>query len=152
MILAASLALVSVAPPASQPEYRTVVIFGDTQTVVSGDPVQYADFTKQLDWVIANKYTENIDFVLHVGDIIDLGTRVASVNYFGAVEVLDGLRDDLAHDEARACKLIDDADSPIIAYMGSKHALGRAVWRSSRPSCCRPPRAGSTARWSSSTA
>lgn len=74
LIIAASLALTSVASTQSQPEYRTVVIFGDTQTVVSGDPVQYADFTKQVDWVIANKHTENIDFVLHVGDIIDLGT------------------------------------------------------------------------------
>jgi len=87
-------------------------------------------------------------------------SRVASVNYFGAVDVLDGLLDILAcgeapaalalcsnsaqmaplddhpyvqallaHDEDRARKLIDDEDSPIVAYLGSKHALGRAVRR-----------------------
>ena len=58
----------------AQANYRTVVIFGDTQTAVGGDADLYADFTSQIDWVIANKYTENIDFVLHVGDIINLGT------------------------------------------------------------------------------
>lgn len=31
--------------------------------------------------------------------------------------------------EADACQIIDDADSPILAYMCSKHALGRAVRR-----------------------
>lgn len=87
-------------------------------------------------------------------------SRVASVNYFGAVDLLDGLADELArgerpaavamasnsaqmaplddhpyvqallaHDEATARRLIDEQDSPIIAYMGSKHALGRAVRR-----------------------
>jgi NAD(P)-dependent dehydrogenase (short-subunit alcohol dehydrogenase family) len=87
-------------------------------------------------------------------------SRVASVNYFGAIDVLDGLLDLLAcgeapaalalcsnsaqmaplddhpyvqallaHDEEGARRIIDEADSPIIAYMGSKHALGRAVRR-----------------------
>jgi NAD(P)-dependent dehydrogenase (short-subunit alcohol dehydrogenase family) len=91
-------------------------------------------------------------------------SRVASVNYFGALEVLDGLRDALAAasappalssvvvvcsnsaqmapldehpyvaallagDEAGARRVIDELDSPIVAYMGSKHALGRAVRR-----------------------
>jgi NAD(P)-dependent dehydrogenase (short-subunit alcohol dehydrogenase family) len=87
-------------------------------------------------------------------------SRVASVNYFGAVELLDGLRDALAAaapssavvlcsnsaqmaplddhpyvqallagDETRAGEIIDAQDSPIVAYMGSKHALGRAVRR-----------------------
>ncbi len=73
MFAAASLLTMSVACIAP-PKYRTVVIFGDTQTATSGDPAQYADFTDQIDWVIANKHTENIDFILHVGDIIDLGT------------------------------------------------------------------------------
>jgi NAD(P)-dependent dehydrogenase (short-subunit alcohol dehydrogenase family) len=87
-------------------------------------------------------------------------SRIASVNYFGAVDVLDGLLDALAageapaalavcsnsaqlaplddhpyvqallaHDEERARGLIDAQDSPIVAYLGSKHALGRAVRR-----------------------
>ena len=85
---------------------------------------------------------------------------VTSVNYFGAVDVLDGLlpalekgRDPAAvaivsnsaqiapldehplvlalleHDEARASRIADEHDSGPIAYMGSKHALGRAVRR-----------------------
>jgi len=87
-------------------------------------------------------------------------SRIASVNYFGAIDMLDGLLDTLAsgeapaaialcsnsaqmapldehpyvlallaHDEASARHLIDAQDSPIVAYMGSKHALGRAVRR-----------------------
>lgn len=35
----------------------------------------------------------------------------------------------LEGNEAEACRVIDEAASPIIAYMGSKHALGRAVRR-----------------------
>ncbi len=85
---------------------------------------------------------------------------VTSVNYFGNVELLDGLRPALErgshaaavaivsnsaqmapfdehpfvlalldHDEARARKL---ADSGIVAYLGTKHALGRAVRRRAR--------------------
>ncbi|HYB12410.1 MAG TPA: SDR family oxidoreductase, partial [Myxococcota bacterium] len=87
-------------------------------------------------------------------------SRVAAVNYFGAVDLLDGLfpalqrgtapaalamcsnsaqmapLDEhpyvlalLAHDEEEARRVIDAADSPIVAYVGSKHALGRAVRR-----------------------
>jgi NAD(P)-dependent dehydrogenase (short-subunit alcohol dehydrogenase family) len=85
---------------------------------------------------------------------------VARVNYFGSVDVFDGLLpvlqkgvnpsvvsivsnsaqiapiDEhpyvlalLEHDEAEACRLIDELDSGPIAYMGSKHALGRAIRR-----------------------
>ena len=74
LLTAASLVILSAGSAFAQADYRTVVIFGDTQTATGGDPVQYADFTAQIDWVIANKYTENIDFILHVGDIIDLGS------------------------------------------------------------------------------
>jgi hypothetical protein len=68
--------LLSPAVAAAQVSYRTVIIFGDTQTAVNGGPLEYADFTDQIDWVVANKYAENIDFVLHVGDIINLGPFV----------------------------------------------------------------------------
>lgn len=88
---------------------------------------------------------------------------IASVNYFGAIEILEGLfaalqqgenpcaiaivsnsaqmapLDDspfvaalLNHDEAEAGRIIDEMDSPIVAYMGSKHALGRALRRRAR--------------------
>jgi NAD(P)-dependent dehydrogenase (short-subunit alcohol dehydrogenase family) len=87
-------------------------------------------------------------------------SRVAAVNYFGAVDLLDAFFPVLqraptpaalvmcsnsaqmapldqhpyvlallAHDEAEASRVIDAADSSIIAYLGSKHALGRAVRR-----------------------
>ncbi len=95
-----------------------------------------------------------------LGSNVRPASLVASVNYFGAVEVLDGLLpalrrgqnpaavaivsnsaqmaplDDspfvaamLAADEPEACRIIDEMDSPIVAYLGSKHALGRAVRR-----------------------
>lgn len=91
-------------------------------------------------------------------------SRVLAVNYFGAVDVLDGLLpvlrrgaqpaalaivsnsaqlapldDDpvvqslLAHDEAEAGRTADAGDNPILAYLGSKHALGRALRRRVRP-------------------
>jgi NAD(P)-dependent dehydrogenase (short-subunit alcohol dehydrogenase family) len=87
-------------------------------------------------------------------------SRVTSVNYFGAVDLLDGLLPALAkgrepaavsivsnsaqiaplddhplvlalldHDEAEASRVADEHDVGPIAYMGSKHALGRAIRR-----------------------
>jgi NAD(P)-dependent dehydrogenase (short-subunit alcohol dehydrogenase family) len=35
----------------------------------------------------------------------------------------------LDHDEPLARRIIDEMDSPIVAYLGSKHALGRAIRR-----------------------
>jgi NAD(P)-dependent dehydrogenase (short-subunit alcohol dehydrogenase family) len=117
---------------------------------------------------------EAIDAVLeHSGGALDrlvtcagLGSNVrppsliASVNYFGSIEIIDGLFDGLRkgsepavvsivsnsaqmaplddspyvqalldHDEPTARSIIDEMDSPIVAYMGSKHALGRALRR-----------------------
>lgn len=88
---------------------------------------------------------------------------VASVNYFGSIDLLDGLlpalqngRDASAvaivsnsaqiapldehplvqalldHDEAEARKIADEHDSGPVTYMGSKHALGRALRRRAR--------------------
>ena len=45
-------------------DYRTVVIIGDTQSHVRGGSPRYADFQAQIQWIIDNKYTENIDFVM----------------------------------------------------------------------------------------
>ncbi len=95
-----------------------------------------------------------------LGSNVRPASQIARVNYFGSVEVFDGLLgalkqgtspaavsivsnsaqmaplDDspyvtalLDHDEAEACRIIDEMASPIVAYMGSKHALGRAVRR-----------------------
>ena len=95
-----------------------------------------------------------------LGSNVRPASLVARVNYFGSVDLLDGLRDALGRgtdpaavaivsnsaqmaplddhpmvlallegDEAEASRVIDEQDSPIVAYMGSKHALGRAVRR-----------------------
>ncbi len=95
-----------------------------------------------------------------LGSNVRPASLVASVNYFGSVEVLDGLfpalqkgqdpaavaivsnsaqmapLDDtpfvaamLDGNEPEARRIIDEMDSPIVAYLGSKHALGRAVRR-----------------------
>ena len=74
--LAMSLVVMGLAPQSAraQADYRTVVIFGDTQTAINGDPDQYSDFSAMVNWVIANKHTENIDLVMHVGDIVNLGS------------------------------------------------------------------------------
>ncbi len=73
LALVAGLSLLSPAPGAAQ-DYRTVAIVGDTQVHVGGGrDAEYADFTAMIDWIIANKDTENIDFVLQVGDMTNLG-------------------------------------------------------------------------------
>ncbi|GIW41843.1 MAG: NAD-dependent epimerase [Candidatus Binatia bacterium] len=87
-------------------------------------------------------------------------SRIAAVNYFGAVDLLDGLFpllrrgekpaavvigsnsahvlpvDDhpyvlalLEHDEPRALALVDEAGDSVLAYVGSKNAVGKAVRR-----------------------
>jgi len=101
-VLAALLSLSAAAVRADDPAYRTVVVMGDTQHWVDGgiipellddpsvdlltdrkyyrssDPdiratVEYASFRAMVDWVIANKKAQNIDFVMQVGDIITSG-------------------------------------------------------------------------------
>lgn len=95
-----------------------------------------------------------------IGGHVRPRSRVVSVNYFGAVDVLDGLLPALRrgrqpaavaivsnsaqiapldehplvlalleHDEEKAGRIADEHDVGPIAYMGSKHALGRAVRR-----------------------
>ncbi len=95
-----------------------------------------------------------------LGPATKRASLISSVNYFGAVDVFDGLLPALTQgaaaasvaivsnsaqmaplddtpfvqalldgDEAKASRIIDDMDSPIVAYMGSKHALGRAIRR-----------------------
>jgi NAD(P)-dependent dehydrogenase (short-subunit alcohol dehydrogenase family) len=94
-----------------------------------------------------------------VGAHVDDPPRVASVNYFGAVELLDGLRDALAGGREAAVVVVcsnsaqmvpldehpyvaallagDEArarslaaqENGFVAYAGSKHALARAVRR-----------------------
>jgi hypothetical protein len=76
----------------AEADYRTVVIFGDTQELVEGAPDKdntlyprnseahenLENLKRTIDWVIGNRKSENIDFVLHVGDIIQSGYRLAT--------------------------------------------------------------------------
>jgi len=86
--------------------------------------------------------------------------RIASVNYFGMIDLLDGLFDSLKrgkdpaavvissnsaqlraldddpyvlalleHDEAKARRIVEEAGDTILAYMGSKNAVARAIRR-----------------------
>lgn len=95
-----------------------------------------------------------------VGTHVKPGSKIASINYFGAVDLLDGLfaalrkgaapaalaissnsaqlvpMDDnvyvkalLDHDEVQARRLADELPTSILAYIGAKHALGRAMRR-----------------------
>lgn len=67
--------IADVIPEPSPTNYRTVITFGDTQHYVKSgaDHQNYIDFAAMVDWVIANKDVENIDFVMHPGDCIDAG-------------------------------------------------------------------------------
>jgi NAD(P)-dependent dehydrogenase (short-subunit alcohol dehydrogenase family) len=95
-----------------------------------------------------------------LGSNVRPASLVASVNYFGNIEIIDGLLEALRTGEQPACvcivsnsaqmaplddtpfvqamldadepearRIIDEMDSPIVAYLGSKHALGRAIRR-----------------------
>ena len=73
--------LVAIAWPASAVPYRTVVVFGDTQALVverEVDPSEsYLRFLEMTRWVAEHRESENIDFVLHVGDITQHGSVCA---------------------------------------------------------------------------
>lgn len=54
---------------------RTIVIFGDTQSLShNADDASYQNFGSMIDWVLENRESQNIDFVLHVGDLINQGS------------------------------------------------------------------------------
>lgn len=61
--------------PAAAQDYRTVAIFGDTQHLVGlrGGYDRFEYLKDMVEWVVDNEQVENIDFVLHVGDIINGG-------------------------------------------------------------------------------
>lgn len=73
--------LAAIACPASAVPYRTVVVFGDTQALVverEADPSEsYLRFLEMTRWVAEHRESENIDFVLHVGDITQHGSVCA---------------------------------------------------------------------------
>ena len=73
--------LVAIACAASAVSYRTVVVFGDTQALVverQVDPSEsYLRFLEMTRWVAEHRESENIDFVLHVGDITQHGSVCA---------------------------------------------------------------------------
>ena len=74
LVVAAALAAAPVAT--AQVPYRTIVVFGDTQTQIEAgerDPLDplYVGYQAAIDWVVANKHTENIDLVLHTGDAVN---------------------------------------------------------------------------------
>jgi hypothetical protein len=52
---------------------HSVVIFGDTQTLVNQNDKDYQKFKQMVRWVIDNQKAQNIDFALHVGDAINFG-------------------------------------------------------------------------------
>lgn len=62
-----SLALQAHAQTAS---YRTIVVFGDTQTLVSR---RAPELDRMVQWVLDARERERIDMVLHVGDLINVG-------------------------------------------------------------------------------
>lgn len=78
--LAAGLALLVAAAGAAPPEradaptpYRTVAVFGDTQDLTTGRAGGEEALAAMVDWVLDHRDAENIDFVLHVGDLVHQG-------------------------------------------------------------------------------
>ena len=112
---------------------------------------------------VKRRYGDAIDrFVACAGISSDdpSPSRIASTNYFGMIDLLDGLFDSLKrgkdpaaviissnsaqlsvlddepyvlalleHDEAKARRIIDELGDSIMAYMGSKNAVAKAVRR-----------------------
>ena len=66
----------------------TIVVFPDTQ-VWSQDHLDW--FTDSTNWVVDNKITENIKFVIQVGDIVNVNDQPYQwVNANAAISILDG--------------------------------------------------------------
>lgn len=73
-----ALAMLLAVPARALPDdVRTIVVFGDSQELVQAEaPKLHDGFRRMIDWVLANREAENIDFVLHVGDAIQHGNRL----------------------------------------------------------------------------
>src|SRR5919112_510441 len=66
----------------------TVIVLPDTQNYSANNP---AIFNAQTQWIVDNASTLNIQFVLHEGDIVDLGEDAAQwKNADAAMKRLDG--------------------------------------------------------------
>jgi hypothetical protein len=66
------------------PRYRTIVIVGDTQQMIGSEwPERWPDFVEIVNWIIANKEKENIDFVLHAGDVVESGLESMEMDRVG---------------------------------------------------------------------
>ena len=81
------------------------------------------------DVIEARTILEDLNTRLEKGDApnaVVICSNSAQMTNFGDDPFVEAM---LAHDEETACKIIDEQDSPILAYMGSKNAVGRAVRR-----------------------
>jgi hypothetical protein len=60
-------------PQATAPQDFTVVVLPDTQYYSESFP---ATFTAQTQWIMDNRDTLNIEYVAHVGDIVNVATQI----------------------------------------------------------------------------
>lgn len=75
LIQVAAVATVAPVALAQFPTYRSIIVLADTQNIIrERDP----EFAAMINWIVRNKHSENIDAVLHLGDLIAAGGNVST--------------------------------------------------------------------------
>ena len=76
-------------PSHFEPGSFTIAVFGDTQSYVKND-VDAQIFNQMSQWIVDNKENRNIQFVTHVGDIVDSNTTEQWSRADTALTILEG--------------------------------------------------------------
>ena len=76
-------------PSVSEPGSFTIAVLGDTQHYVD-DAAYTQTFNQMTQWLVDNKDNRNIQFVAHVGDLVDSNTTTQWDRVRSALRTLDG--------------------------------------------------------------
>ena len=76
-------------PSLFTPGSFTIAVLGDTQSYANNDTYS-AYFNQMTQWLVDNKTSRNVQFVTHVGDIVDADTTTQWDRAMTAMQTLDG--------------------------------------------------------------
>ena len=76
-------------PSVVEPESYTIAVLGDTQCY-SNDATYAQTYSQMTQWLVDNKETRNIEFLLHVGDVVDSNDTTQWDRAAAAMSTLDG--------------------------------------------------------------
>ena len=87
-----SLNLISVGSAQAAPDF-TIIVLPDTQHYTD-NPLNYANFSAQTQWIVDNRVTLNIKFVTHLGDIVEHGNNNGDDTEWLVADAAMGLLED----------------------------------------------------------